>query len=156
MNYIFNIRKFFVNNFVYTVKAVEINNYKLSNTYLFYIFKNIPIFLLKYIFNTYNIKYIYLIDNIYISNYGNFRIIPIIINVKVFDDDNICNTSNDETNISIHIKNYTGNIPMWYIIQNENLNKFQKIKFKFFSKGKMTDNIFNLTEINNKLLYEIF
>lgn len=156
MDYIFTLRQFCVNNLGGTIKAVEIYNYKLSNSYLFYIFMIIPFFLLKCLFIIFNIRYIYLLDNIYLSNYGNFRIIPIIINVVVFNEDNIFNEYDDKTNISTNIKNYTGNIPIWYIIENENLNEFQKIKFKFFSNGKMEDKIFNLTEINNNLLYEIF
>ena len=153
MNYLIPIREFIVNNFNVTLKSVEKNNYKLFNTYFFNIFKIIPFFLIKNIFNTLNIKYIYLIDNIYFSNYGNFRITPILLKAFVFNDDN---DNDNKINISENITNYNGTVPLWYIVKNEKLNEFQKIEFKYFSKGKMINKSFNLIEINNKLLNEIF
>lgn len=149
MKYLIPIRDFFVNNFNVTLKSVEKNNYKLFNTYFFNIFKIIPFFLIKNLFNILDIKYIYLIDNIYFSNYGNFRITPILLKAFVFND-------NNKTNILDNITNYNGTVPLWYIIKNEELNKFQKIEFTYFSKGKMINKSFDLIEINDKLLYDIF
>jgi hypothetical protein len=54
------------------------------------------------------------------------------------------------------IKNYNGTVPLWYITENEKFSNFEKIQFKYFSKGKMENRTFILIEINNKLLYEIF
>ena len=151
MKYLIPIRDFFVNNFNVTLKSVEKNNYTLFNTYFFNIFKIIPFFLIKNLFNTLDIKYIYLIDNIYFSNYGNFRITPILLKTFVFNDDN-----NNKINISDNIKNYNGTVPLWYIVKNEKLNEFEKIEFTYFSKGKMINKTFDLIEINDKLLYDIF
>lgn len=151
MNYLIVAREFFVSNFNITLKSVEKNNNKLFNTYFFYTFKIIPFFLLKFLFNTFDIKYICLIDNIYFSNYGNFKITPILLKACVFNNNN-----DNKINISDNIKNYNGTVPLWYIIKNEKLNEFEKIEFTYFSKGKMINKSFNLIEINNKLLNEIF
>ena len=151
MNYLIAVCEFFVTNFNITLKSVEKNNNKLFNTYFFYTFKIIPFFLLKFLFNTFDIKYICLIDNIYFSNYGNFKITPILLKVSVFNNNN-----DNKINISDNIKNYNGTVPLWYIVKNEKLNEFEKIEFTYFSKGKMINKSFNLIEINNKLLNEIF
>jgi len=151
MNYLIAAREFFVSNFNITLKSVEKNNNKLFNTYFFYTFKIIPFFLLKFLFNTFDIKYICLIDNIYFSNYGNFRITPILLKASVFNVDN-----DNKIDISDNIKNYNGTVPLWYIIENEELNEFQKIEFTYFSKGKMLNKTFDLNKSNNKLLHDIF
>jgi len=152
MNYLITLREFVVNNFTVTLKSVEKNNYKLYNTYFFYLFKIIPFFLLKFLFYSIKVRYIYLIDDIYFSNYGDFRITPVLLNALVFDDEN----SDGKINIIDNIKKYNGTVPLWYIVENEKFDRFQKIQFKYFSKGKMENKIFSLKEINNKLLYEIF
>jgi len=151
MNYLIPLREFMVKNFIITLKSVEIRNYRLYNTSLFYFFKIIPFFIIKFFFSLFKIKYIYLIDNIYFSNYGVFKISPSLINVHVFNDD-----TEQKFNINHNILKYNGTIPIWYIIENEKINTFQKIQFKYFSKGKMVNKIFNIREINNKLLYDIF
>jgi hypothetical protein len=151
MNYLIPIREFIVKNFIITLKSVEISNYRLYNSYFLYLFKIIPFFVIKFLFSLLKIKYICLIDDIYFSNYGGFRISPSLMNVSVFNDD-----TDQKCNIINIILKYNGTVPIWYIIQNENLNRFRKIQFKYFSKGKMENKILNLHEINNKLLYEIF
>ena len=151
INYLILMREIIVKNFIITLKSVEIKNHRLYNTYLFYFFKIIPFFIIKFFFSLLNIKYIYLIDNIYFSNYGEFRISPTLMNVYVFNDD-----TEQKFNITNNILKYNGTIPICYIIENEKCYTFQKIQFKYLSKGKMESNIFNLTEINNKLLYDIF
>jgi len=151
MNYLITLREFVVNNFTITLKSVEKNNYKFYNSYLFYLFKIIPFFLIKFLFTLTKIRYIYLVDNIYFSNYGDFRITPVLLNVQVFNE-----TNDYKRDITENIKNYNGTVPLWYITENEKLNNFQRIQFKYFSKGKMENKTFNLIEINNKLLYEIF
>lgn len=152
MNWLVKIREFVVNNFTITLKSVEKDNYKFYNSYLFYVFKIIPFFLIKLVFTLLKIRYIYLIDDIYFSNYGNFRITPVLMNVLIFNND----FDENKINITTIMKKYNGTVPFWYILENEQLNNFQKIQFKYFSKGKMENKSFNLSEINNKLFYEIF
>lgn len=151
MNHLITLREFVVNNFTITLKSIEKNNFKFYNSYLFYLFKIIPFFIIKFLFTLIKIKYIYLVDNIYFSNYGEFRITPVLLNAQVYDEMNDYRKDITET-----IKNYNGTVPLWYITKNEKLNNFQKIQFKYFSKGKLENKTFNLIEINNKLLYEIF
>jgi hypothetical protein len=152
MNYLITFREFVVNNFSITLKSVEKNNYKYYNSYLFYVFKIIPFFFIKLMFSWLNIKYIYLIDNIYVSNYGDFRITPTILNVFLLNDEN----DTFKINFTTTLLKYNGTVPFWYIIENEKITNFQKIQFKYFSKGKMENKTFDILEINNKLLYEIF
>jgi hypothetical protein len=87
----------------------------------------------------------------YFSNYGEFRISPVLLNVYIFNDND-----NIKINITNDILKYNGTVPIWYIIENENFYTFEKIEFKYFSKGKLENKIFSLYEINNNLLYDIF
>ena len=151
MNYLIHIREFIVKNFKITLKSIETNDYLLYNTNYLYFFKIIPFFIIKFFFSLFEIKYIYLLDNMYFSNYGEFRISPVLLNVYIFDDND-----NIKINITNDILKYNGTVPIWYIIENENFYIFEKIEFKYFSKGKLENKIFSIYEINNNLLYDIF
>ena len=85
MNYLIPIREFIVKNFKITLKSIEINDFLLYNTYYLYFFKIIPFFIIKFFFSLFNIKYIYLLDNMYFSNYGEFKISPVLLNVYIFN-----------------------------------------------------------------------
>jgi hypothetical protein len=150
MNFVLPIRELIVKNFKITLKSIEINDYRLYNSYYLYFFRIIPFFIIKLFFFLFHIKYIYLLDNIYFSNYGKFKFYPTLLGVNVFIDDD-----KDKINITNNILKYNGTVPIWYIIENENLYSFKKIEFKYFLKNKIETNIFNLHEINNNLLYDI-
>ena len=85
MNYFVYLRDLFVNNFSVSLKSVEYKKYKLINNYLFFVLRLVPFYLLRMLFNFLGIKYIYLVDNIYFSNYCNNKILPIIISVEASD-----------------------------------------------------------------------
>ena len=91
-----------------------------------------------------------MLDNIYFSNYGEFKFYPTLLNVYIFNDND-----KDKINITNNMLKYNGTVPIWYIIENENLYSFKKIEFKYFLKSKIETNVFNLHEINNNLLYDI-
>ena len=150
MNFIIPIRELIVKNFKITLKSIEFNDYRLCNSYYLYFFKILPFFIIKLFFFLFQIKYIYLLDNIYFSNYGEFKFYPTLLSVSVFIEDD-----KDKINITNNIIKYNGTVPIWYIIENENLYSFKKIEFKYFFKNKIETNIFNLNEISNNLLYDI-
>ena len=150
MNFIIPIRELIVKNFKITLKSIEFNDYRLCNSYYLYFFKILPFFIIKLFFFLFQIKYIYLLDNIYFSNYGEFKFYPTLLSVSVFIEDD-----KDKINITNNIIKYNGTVPIWYIIENENLYSFKKFEFKYFLKNKIETNIFNLHEISNNLLYDI-
>jgi len=149
MDYFVYLRDLFVNNFSVSLKSVEYKKYKFINTYLFFILRLIPFYFLKSLFNFIGVKYIYLMDNIYFSNYCNNKILPIIISVEASDHF----TKLDITSI---IKKYSYTVPFWYIIENEHLKEFKKFQFKYFAKSKLEIKLFNKDIIENKLIQEIF
>jgi hypothetical protein len=149
MDYFVYLRDLFVNNFSVSLKSVEYKKYKCINGYLFFILRLIPFYFLKSLFNSLGVKYIYLMDNIYFSNYCNNKILPIIISVEASD----YLTKIDITSI---IKKYSYTVPFWYIIENENLKEFKKFQFKYFSKSKLEIKLFDKDTIQNKLIQEIF
>ena len=150
MNFIIPIRELIVKNFKITLKSIEFNDYRLCNSYYLYFFKILPFYIIKLFFFLFQIKYIYLLDNIYFSNYGEFKFYPTLLSVSVFIEDD-----KDKINITNNMSKYNGTVPIWYIIKNENLYLFKKIEFKYFLKTKIETNVFNLHEINNNLLYDI-
>ena len=150
MNFVIPIRELIVKNFKITLKSIELNDYRLCNSYYLYFFKILPFYIIKLFFFLFQIKYIYLLDNIYFSNYGEFKFYPTLLSVSVFIEDD-----KDKINITNNMSKYNGTVPIWYIIKNENLYLFKKIEFKYFLKTKIETNVFNLHEINNNLLYDI-
>jgi hypothetical protein len=149
MNYFVYLRDLFVNNFSVSLKSVEYKKYKLINNYLFFVLRLVPFYLLRMLFNFLGIKYIYLVDNIYFSNYCNNKILPIIINAEA-------NNSFIKKDITTIVKKYSYTIPFWYVIENENLKDFEKFQFKYFTKSKYETKIFDKDIIQNKLIQEIF
>lgn len=149
MDYFVYLRDLFVNNFSVSLKSVEYKKYRFSNSYLFFILRLIPFYFLKSLFNFVGIKYIYLMDNIYFSNYCTNKILPIISSVEA--------TGNlKKKDITSIIKTYSYTIPFWYIIENENLKDFDKFQFKYFAKSTFETKQFNKDIIENKLVQEIF
>ena len=142
-----NARGCFVNNFNVTLKSVEYKKKKIYNSYLFYFLKIIPFYFIKSVFNYFDVKYIYKIDNLYLSNYSETKIMPFILNVSVFNNDN-----EYRYNIKDKIKKYTPSIPLWYILSNEKIDDYDSIEFKHIQGSK----ILNIKNIENKLLNDIF
>lgn len=156
--WLFFLRDFMVRNFMVSPKALLLNNLKLKYFkgfyYLFYLFIRIlPFYFVKKIFGYFNISVIYLLDSIYnISNMENrIHIVPIILNFQVESESSI----ND---LSSKIKYYSGNIPLAFILENNNIKKYSKIKIKYLTNGKIVDKVVDLDEhtIDSIKLYELF
>lgn len=136
-------------NFGVNIMALQYKKWKLFNSYLFLILRLLPFTMLKFIFNSLTVNYIYKLDDLYLANYGDFRITPLLISVIVYKND-------EGNNITDKIKKYNHTVPFWYFIINEKLTKFEKIQFKYFSKGKLENKTYQIDELENKLLYDIF
>ena len=80
MDYLFFLRQLFINNFGVSIKSLQFHRMIIKNSVVFYFFRIIPFVLIKFIINLLNVKYIYLCDNIYFSNYSNgFTIKPMFL-----------------------------------------------------------------------------
>jgi len=144
--YFLLIRNFLIANFSVSIKTIEIDNKIIKNNILFYILKLVPFNFLKIVFNIFKIKYIYLMDNLYFSNYTEeTKIMPLLIAFK----------TDTEIDLMDNIKKYNFNIPIWFFLLNENLN-IDYFKIKYFNKGKMNNKDFLLNSNKNKLLADIF
>ena len=65
LNYFISIRQFFVNNFCISIKSIEINKVIIKNYILLFLIRLIPFYFIKAL----KLKCIYLLDDIYFSNY---------------------------------------------------------------------------------------
>ena len=91
-------------------------------------------------------KCIYLMDNLYFSNYlSDITITPVLMSIE------------SDTDISLmdNIKKYNFNIPIWFFLENEKLN-INYIRLRYFNKGKMNTKEYSLYCIEDKLLSDIF
>jgi len=147
MNIFIQIRDFFISNFSVSIKSLQIKKINIRSKLLFLLLKLIPFYFLKTIFNLFNIKCIYLMDNLYFSNYlSDITITPVLITIE------------SDTNISLmdNIKKYNFNIPISFFLENENLKTINSIRLRYFHKGKMNTKEYSLYNTEDKLLSDIF
>ena len=149
MQYFIFVRDLIVNNFCVSLKSVEYKDKKMVNSIYFMFLKLIPFYFVKLLFEMMHFKYIYLVDDIYFSNYSSNKIFPVISSAEIIKKDT-------KENITTQIKKYSYTIPFWYIFYNENLKDYEKIQFKYFYKGKIETKLFSKDLIDNKYFYEIF
>ena len=152
--WLFYSRDFLVRNFMVSSKALIYNKQliylKGLNNLLYLIFRLLPFCFVKSLLYLFNIGVIYKQDSIYnITNIQYNHIIPIISSFLFIKDDN-------EINFISKIKYYNGNIPLHFIIYENNLEEYNKIKIKYFNKGKLIDKIFNINDFINLPIYKIF
>jgi hypothetical protein len=150
MNYLLYFREVFVKNFCISTRAVQINNIIIKDSLMFYLLRLIPFYFIKNIFYFLNIKCIYLLDNIYFSNYSNnFSIKPIFLSFEILN--------NYETiSIKETIKKYNLTVPFWFLLHNEKLQKYDRFKIKFLLKGSIVIKEGSIDEYKNKLIEELF
>jgi len=86
-------------------------------------------------------------DNLYFSNYTeDLKISPIFLSIKTDKDLSLID----------NFKKYNYNIPIWFFLQNENLNNVNYLNIKYFQKGKVNEKNIDINESKNKLLQDIF
>ena len=151
MDYLFFLRQSFINNFGVSIKSLQCQRIIIKNSVVFYFLRIIPFILIKFIINLLNVKYIYLLDNIYFSNYSNsFTIKPMFLSFELI--------KNNDSIISIKeiIKKYNLSVPLWFLLYNEKLENYDTIKIKFLLKGSIINKEIIIDEFKDKLLEDLF
>jgi hypothetical protein len=149
----FNIRNLFFMNFMIRPHALVYNKklIHLSGFYnlIYYFIKSFPFNLIKILFNFFNINIIYKVDSIYnITGVSNNYIMPIVLEFIVIKNDNSLTLSN--------IKYYNSSIPLSFILINNKLFKYDKIKVKYLNKGKIKEDVLYINDYYNEPLYKLF
>lgn len=151
MDYLFFLRQSFINNFGVSIKSLQCQRTIIKNSVFFYFLRIIPFILIKFIINLLNVKYIYLLDNIYFSNYSNsFTIKPMFLSFELI--------KYNDSIISIKeiIKKYNLSVPLWFLLYNEKLENYDTIKIKFLLKGSIVNKEIIIDEFKDKLLEDLF
>ena len=159
MNVLLPIREFIINNFFISIKSLQINKTIIKNNMFFYLLRLVPFFILKVVFNYFNVKYIYLMDNLYFSNYSNeIKFSPILMSFYGYTSINETDKllDDDKKNLVDSFKKYNSSIPLWFFLENEKINNINMLYMKYFSKGKMIEKDFIIKDNEDKLICDIF
>ena len=138
------------NNFNVKICAVYKNNilYKLYNI-LIIIFKLIPFCIINYIFYLLGYQIIYTTNNIYnITNIDKIHIIPIILEFKIINDDNIYDLTHS-------IKKYSSSIPLIFFINENKIKKYDKLEIIILKNGKKINIKLDLSDLTIPI-YKLF
>jgi hypothetical protein len=160
---LFYCRDFFVRNFMVDTKAIINNNQTINNqiiyfeglkSILYWIIRILPFGFIRTIFGLFNLGLIYQLDSIFnITCTQDNRILPIILNCSFIKTVNSKEIIHD---LSSKIKYYNGNIPIRFIIKENNLEKYKKIKLKYLNKGKLIEKSIDINDFINYSLYKLF
>lgn len=158
MLYMFYFRDFLVRNFLVEPKALLYDNQLFylngKKILLYWILRLLPFCFVRTLLGLLNIGIIYKLDSIYnLTNIQHTHIIPIILNF-IFIKDN--ETSEIEEDFSSMIKYYSGNIPIYFILMENNLEEYKKIKLKYLNKGKLIDKTVDVCNFINLPIYKLF
>jgi len=157
MNSFLSIREFIINNFLVSIKSIQINKTIIKYNILFNLFRLVPFFILKKIFNYFNVKYIYLMDNLYFSNYSNeIKFVPSLMNFKGGNSETDKLLEDDRINLIDSYKKYNSSVPLWFFIENEKLKNINMLYLNYFSKGKINKKEFIIKDNDEVLLSDIF
>ena len=147
MDYLLFARELFVKNYCVTLKVIQFNKLIIIDSIFFYLLRLIPFFFIK---NIPCIRCIYLLDNIYFSNYSkNFSIKPMFLSFELINNDEI-------TSIKETIKKYNLSVPFWFLLSNEKLESYDKFKIKFLLKGSLINKEGNVDDYKDKLIEDLF
>lgn len=147
MDYLLFARELFVKNFCVSIKAIQVRKLIIKETILFYILRLIPFYFIK---NIPYIRCVYLLDNIYFSNYSNnFSIKPMFLTFELINN-------NEITSIKETIKKYNLSVPFWFLLSNEKLECYDKFKIKFLLKGSIINKEGNIDDYKDKLIEDLF
>jgi len=153
MNLFLQIREFLINNFFISIKTLQINETIIKNNIFFYLLRLVPFFILKVLFDYFNVKYIYLMDDLYFSNYSNeIKFSPVLMSFYGY----LHILDNDKINLMESFKKYNCSIPLWFFLENEKLNNINMLNIKYFSKGKIIEKNIIIKDNEDKLICDIF
>jgi len=157
MNSFLSIREFIINNFLVSIKSIQINKTIIKYNILFNLFRLVPFFILKKIFNYFNVKYIYLMDNLYFSNYSNeIKFVPSLMNFQGGNSETDKLLEDKRINLIDSYKKYNSSVPLWFFIENEKLKNINMLYLNYFSKGKINKKEFIIKDNDEVLLSDIF
>ena len=118
------LREVFINNFCVSIKAIEINKIIITNSIFLNLLRLVPFYIIKKL----NIKCIFLLDNIYFSNYSNtLSLNPMYLLFEI-------SNQNEITSVKDNLKKYNNSVPFWFFIYNEKLNEYTYFKIKSLFK----------------------
>jgi hypothetical protein len=145
-------RNIFFYNFNIKLYSTSYKNNKYTNSLFFFILKFVPFYFTNFIFNLFDIKSIYKMDDIYMSNYiKHSKINPILLTINIY------NNNNDKMNIKENIKKYNYNVPFHFFINNEKLIHYDNIDIKYMLNGSLINKTIIIKDyISNKLIYDLF
>jgi hypothetical protein len=155
---LFYSRDFLARNFMVSPKALiykkELIYFSGIKNLLYLMFKLLPFGFVRILLSLINIGVIYKLDSIYnMTKVQQNHIIPIIL-AFLFVKDKDDNENSEE--FTSHIKYYNACIPLNFIIDENNLVDYKKIKIKYLNKGKMIDKILDISNFINLPIYKLF
>ena len=154
------IRELIINNFCVSIKSLQINKIIIKKSVFLYLLKLVPFFILKRLLECINIKYIYLMDNLYFSNYSKeIKITPVFMSLNGYQSNELENNellSEEKVNLLDSFKKYSSSIPLWFFLENEKLNNINTIQMKYFSKGKMNSKDISIEMYKDRMMSEMF
>lgn len=156
--WLFYLRDFLVRNFMVSPKALVLNNELIYfigiKNLLYWIFRLLPFCFVKTLLGLFNIGIIYKLDSIYnLTNIQHNHIVPIIFNFLFVNDNGNNEIRNDFTS---KIKYYNASVPLYFIIKENNLKQYNKIKIKYLNKGKSLEKNINVCDFNYLPIYKLF
>lgn len=135
------LREVFINNFCVSIKAIEINKIIITNSIFLNLLRLVPFYIIKKL----NIKCIFLLDNIYFSNYSNtLSLNPMYLLFEI-------SNQNEITSVKDNLKKYNNSVPFWFFIYNEKLNEYTYFKIK--SLFKTNEGV--IEDYKNKLIKDL-
>lgn len=151
-----NFRDFLINIFKKKIIVVEKNNIIIKNKFIIFFLNLFYFFFIKDLLKINKINTIYEIDDLkfYDENNINKLIINhIILNCVLVDPNN----DNDNNNIEIteKINKYSKQIPIYIILEIENIDIKNNIRFNLLYYNKTKIVYYDIKSIINKRLYEI-
>lgn len=167
--WLFFVRDFIVRNFMVSPKAIQYNDkliYFISYwQILYYFLRMLPFGIIRTLFGLFKISIIYQLDSIYnITNVKNNHIIPIMLKFNFIKNHHKEEHRQTPESLSdpnsfdflSQIKFYNGNIPLSFVINNNNLNYYQKINLKYVKKGLFIDKLIDVSNYVNQPIYKLF
>lgn len=156
--WVFYFRDFLVRNFMVNPKALLYNDelfyFNGIKLLLYYLFRLLPFCFIKTLLGLFNIRIIYKLDSIYnLSNIQHNHIVPIILQFVFEAELTEITYEKDFTTI---IKYYNSTIPLQFIITENNLKDYKKIKLKYFNKEKIVDKLVNINNFIKLPIYKLF
>ena len=141
------MRDFIISNLFTKILGINDNNRLIKNSCLLIILNIIPYFIINFIFNLFEIYFLYKKDDIiYYSNKKDTKLGPILLEAQL-----------NNVDIKSVLDKYDNNVPLHLIFQNENIDITDSsiIKVKYMTLGSMKEKSFNYKNIKFNLKIQL-